>query len=151
MMLQSNAPGRAPVGRGPAVAPTVAHAKFPALLTDRPDASPAWVELAAHRFQEPGGFCFTCANTPDVRGRLVPAYLANLRGDTRAAFAVVAVAGFLQGGRTLAYQVALEEVRVDHLQVLRNGQQLEVGMTYRKRPENVPGCAPTVRLRRVAD
>jgi hypothetical protein len=142
MMLQPNAPWRGPVGRGPAVPPPLACAKFPALLTDRPDASLAWVELAAHRFQEPGGFFFTCANTPDVRGRLLPAYLANLRGDTRAAFAVVAVAGFRNGGRTLAYQVVLEEVRVDHLQVLRNGQVLEVGMTYRKRTGNLPPLIP---------
>jgi hypothetical protein len=151
MMLQTNAPWRGQVGRGPAVASPVAYAKFPARAADRPDGSPAWVELVAHQFQEPGVFVFTCDNTPDVRGRLWPAHLATLRGDTRAAFAVVAVAGFLNGGRTLAYQVALEEVRVGHLQCLRNAQLLEVGMTYRKRTGNVPACATAVRPRRIGN
>jgi hypothetical protein len=135
MMFQPSAEWREhverdPVARGPATASQIAYARFPATELDWPDGSPAWVDLAAHQFQE-HAFIFRCKNTPDVRGRLLPAFQAAMRGETRCAFDVVAVASYINGGRTLQYKVSLQQVMVDHLHFFQNDPALlEVGMTY---------------------
>jgi hypothetical protein len=122
--------GRGHVRRGPATGSQIAYAKFPATELDWPDGSPAWVELAAHQLKE-RTFVFRCKNTPEVCGPLLAAYHATMRGETRCAFDVVALASFIYGGRTLQYKVSLQQVWVDHLHVFPNDSHLlEVGMTY---------------------
>lgn len=149
-MLQPDASWRSHLAR-PADTDQIAHAKFPAMRGESPDGSPAWVELVAHQFQDPGVFFFTCENAADVRDRLWRASQITLRGDTRSAFDVVAVACFTNGGKTLLYKVSLEQVRVEHLGIGGFGPNnvLEVGMTYEKKTGFLPAGAPLVRLRRI--
>lgn len=153
-MLQPDASWRSHVAHA-ADTDQIAHAKFPAMRGESPDGSPAWVELVAHQFQDPGVFFFTCENAADVRSRLYAAHKAAMNGNTKAAFDVVAVTCFANGGRTLLYKVSLEQVMVEHLGFASNlgaagpGNLLEVGMTYQNKTGFVPAGAPLVRLRRI--